>query len=204
MQPDLFSSNDPITHQLADGYVVEYPGLFSPEECFSFYEQLVSTIPWSQAQIRIARKMIPIPRLQCWIADPGVTYQYSGLTMKAEPWPGLVRRIKAKVERVSGFSFNSALANYYRDGNDSVAWHSDDEPELGPNPTVASISFGASRPFELKHKSRYDVERIRLTVPSGSLLLLGGTIQSNWLHQIPKVRSRTEPRINLTFRQIID
>ena len=204
MQPDLFPTKEPITHQLTDGYIVETQGLFSPVESNSYFEQLAAIIPWSQSDIRIAGKLIPIPRLQCWIADPALKYTYSGVSMVPEPWLEPVLEIKSIVERVSGFSFNSALANYYRDGNDSVAWHSDDEPELGLNPTVASVSFGAVRPFELKHKFRLDLTKIRLMVQGGSLLLMGGTIQNNWLHQIPKVRSLKEPRINLTFRSIIN
>lgn len=191
-------------HQIRDGHLMEYPDLFEPEAALACFEQLVEAVSWTQDEIKIAGKQIPIPRLQCWIADADLTYTYSGIAMTPAPWPIAVLEIKAKVERVSGFSFNSVLANYYRNGNDSVGWHSDDEPELGLNPTVASISFGAVRPFELKHKSRHDLEKIRLMVPSGSLLLMGGTIQHNWLHQLPKVRSINEPRINLTFRRILD
>ena len=204
MQSDLFPINEPVTYQLADGVILEFPELYSAQESIACFEQLATAISWTQSSIRIAGKLIPIPRLQCWIADPTLNYAYSGISMKPQPWPESVKAIKAKIENISGFSFNSALANYYRNGNDSVAWHSDDEPELGLNPTVASISFGVSRPFDLKHKFRHDLKKVRLTAQAGSLLLMGDTIQNNWLHQIPKVRSLQEPRINLTFRRIIN
>jgi alkylated DNA repair dioxygenase AlkB len=118
-------------------------------------------------------------------------------------WTAQLLEIRSRVESLSGARFNAVLLNYYRDGNDSVAWHADDEPELGPAPIVASASFGASRPFELKHRRRSDLDKVRMILHDGSLIVMGKTLQSNWIHQLPKVRSLDSPRINLTFRRIV-
>ncbi|MBL4821182.1 MAG: alpha-ketoglutarate-dependent dioxygenase AlkB [Gammaproteobacteria bacterium] len=204
MQTDLFPVENPVVHQLKDASIVEYPALHSAQETERYFDLLTTIIPWKQSSIRIAGKLIPIPRLQCWIADSGLFYTYSGLSLQRKPWPEPVLELKNTVERVSGHRFNAVLANYYRDGNDSVAWHSDDEPELGPNPVVASLSFGAQRTFELKHKSLPELEKVRLMLCSGSLLIMGDTVQNNWLHQVPKEKHLKNPRINLTFRLITD
>lgn len=151
----------------------------------------------------MAGKTVPIPRLQCWMGDPQARYGYSGMRLKPGPWQQPVSAIRARVRQLTGQEFNSVLLNYYRDGQDSVAWHADDEPELGPEPVIASVSFGAERVFQLKHKFRSDAPRHRLILSSGSLILMDRTLQNKWLHQIPKSKSVTSPRINLTFRTII-
>jgi len=121
--------------------------------------------------------------------------------MEPESWSQELLQIRSRVEALAGQSFNAVLINLYRSGNDSVSWHADDEPELGPNPVVASVSYGASRPFELKH--RHSDEKIRLMLTDGSVLVMGKTLQNNWLHQLPKVRSLKDSRINLTFRRVV-
>jgi len=202
MQSDLFKTSDSVIHQLGDASLTEYPCLFSPQESDRHLKWLIDEIPWHQADITIAGKVIPIPRLQCWIGD--FAYTYSGISMQPLDWPQRMLPIKAKVEQATGYKFNTVLANYYRDGHDSVAWHSDDEPELGANPIVASVSFGAARLFEMKPKNRTDIAKQRLTLQHGSVLLMDENVQTNWQHQVPKSRSITSPRINLTFRRIIN
>lgn len=142
------------------------------------------------------------PRLTAWYGDPGGEYSYSGVSHTPLAWTAPLLRLKHQVELATEAKFNSALLNLYRDGNDSVAWHSDDERELGPRPQIASLSLGAQRTFSLKHKARRDLPRVDLELTHGSLLWMGGTCQQHWLHQIPKRKRVTEPRINVTFRWI--
>ena len=125
------------------------------------------------------------------------------MRLRPEPWHPAVLGVKDRVERLSGQHFNSVLLNLYRDGMDSVAWHADDEPELGADPVIASVSFGAERPFLIKPKQPTSgAQKHRLVLRDGSLLVMGKGMQNNWIHQLPKVKSLKEPRINLTFRAI--
>lgn len=190
-------------HSLGDAEIREYPMAFSSFESNNYLNKLISSVTWEQASIAIAGKTVPVPRLQCWMGDPQASYGYSGLRLKPGPWQQPVNAIRARVSELTGHDFNSVLLNYYRDGQDSVAWHADDEAELGPEPVIASVSFGAERVFQLKHKFRADAPRHRLLLLNGSLLLMGKTMQNNWLHQIPKTKSAVGPRVNLTFRTII-
>lgn len=159
------------------------------------------SLPWSQDKIRIFGKWIEIPRLQCWFGDPGASYTYSGLAMKPRPWTRELEDLKAKLEAELSVQFNSVLVNLYRDGQDSNGWHSDDEAELGENPVIASVSLGAERPFQLKHK--FNGEKVNMLLESGSLLVMSGELQKFWKHQIPKRPKILSPRINLTFRNIV-
>jgi alkylated DNA repair dioxygenase AlkB len=178
------------------------------ERCFSgddsdrFFHQLDQQTRWQQDYIQLFDKTLPIPRLTAWYGDPGKTYTYSGIAMHPEDWTETLLEIKTRVEAIAGRPFNSVLLNKYRSGRDSVAWHSDDEPELGSHPVIASVSFGATRRFRLKHKYKQAVERASLDLPPGSLLLMAGTTQKYWLHQVPKTAKPVGPRINLTFRWI--
>jgi len=164
---------------------------------------LVTNIPWRQDMLMIAGKEIPVPRLQCWMGNPRARYGYSGLQLTPIGWSDNVLSIRRSVQSLTGIKFNSVLLNYYRDGKDSVSWHSDDEPELGLKPIIASVSFGAERIFQLRHKIRKDLPKYCIVLRNGSVLLMGDTLQSNWIHQLPKVRGLSEPRINLTFRNVI-
>jgi alkylated DNA repair dioxygenase AlkB len=138
--------------------------------------------------------------LTAWFGDGGEPYTYSGLTLKPHPWSSDLMDLKSQCDDKGGVRFNSMLANLYRDGKDSVSWHSDDEPELGRNPTIASISLGAERRFDLRHKKTG--ETIKEILPSGSLVIMSGECQHHWIHQIAKTKKVTDPRINLTFRVI--
>ncbi len=205
MQANLFTNqSDPHdfeTHELGDGWIREYPCFLSEAEAGSLLADLLESIPWQQDQIRIAGRLLPVPRLQCWMGD--ADYSYSGLRLKALAWYPPVLALKQQIESVTGRQFNSVLLNYYRNGQDSVAWHADDEPELGPEPVIASLSLGAERPFRLRPKASERPERQRLLLRHGSLLLMGEGIQNNWLHELPKVKGLEKPRLNVTFRQLL-
>ena len=156
---------------------------------------------WRQDFIRIFGKAQPLPRLHRWFADSEQSYRWSGIEMNPEPFPDYLREILARLWERTGIQFDTALGNLYRDGKDSVAWHSDDEPDLGPDPIIASLSLGATRRFLLRRKDNHkEVKVYELT--HGSLLLMTGSTQAYWEHTIPKTRHRVGPRINLTFRAI--
>lgn len=204
MQSNLFTNHtDPTefeNHVLGAGWIREYPRAFAASESRELLNRLCQAIPWRQDRIRIAGRMLPVPRLQCWMGS--ASYSYSGIQLQAEPWHPLVLGILERVSSLSGYEFNSVLLNYYRNGQDSVSWHADDEPELGPDPIIASVSLGAERPFQLRPKLPADPRRYRIILRDGSLLIMGNSIQNQWLHQVPKVKDLVSPRINLTFRQL--
>ena len=155
---------------------------------------------WEQKSVTIYGKSIPQPRLIAWYGDPGTSYTYSGLRVDPNPWFPALASLKAEVERATGATFNSVLLNLYRNGSDSVAWHADDEPELGSNPTIASVSLGATRKFQLKHNLTKQVFSVDLT--SGSLLVMSGSTQESYKHAVLKTTRPVGERINLTFRRI--
>ena len=206
-QKDLFIFDDlPFQSveliELTDGEILWVRHFYEPAKCEQLYKELHSQIPWQQDQIRIAGKPQTIPRLQAWFGDKGLDYTYSGLTMTPNPWPALLKQIKQDIEQYSDSHFNSMLANLYRNENDSVGWHADNEKELGTNPVIASLSLGGSRDFLLKHNQHPD-KKLSITLNDGDLLIMKGPIQHFWTHAIPKRTQPCEPRINLTFRKII-
>ncbi len=208
-QIDLWScekSHDPQfwkTIPLIDGEIVFYPEFFTSEESDRFYLELDRDTQWKQDSIKIFGRSILLPRLTAWYGDSGKSYTYSGIAMHPTPWTKTLLEIKSRIEEVAGIQFNSVLLNKYRTGKDSVAWHSDDEVELGLNPIIGSVSFGGTRRFVLKHKERKEVEKISIDLTHGSFLLMRGNTQDSWQHQIPKTAKAVESRINLTFRVII-
>lgn len=186
--------------------MVEYFDVFPTPIDKEFLDRLVSEICWQQDHITLAGRTLPVPRLQCWMGDPHCHYSYSGIRLTPRPWHPTVLEIHQRVAALANCRFNSVLLNYYRNGKDSVAWHADDEPELGPDPVIASVSLGAERLFQLKRKqARVDESQntAQLLLRSGSVLIMKNNIQNNWLHQVPKDKSLLSPRINLTFRQIL-
>ncbi len=187
---------------IPQGELIFYPNCFSKSEADNFFRVFRDKIQWEQKHIRIFGKKHPQARLTAWYADEGKSYTYSNLKWEPLPWIAELSQIKKEVEKVAQNSFNSVLLNLYRNGSDSMGWHSDDEPELGKNPLIASVSFGEVRRFHLKHKSDRSVRRIRLNLSHGSLLIMAGSTQHFWQHQIPKTKRVVEPRINLTFRTI--
>ena len=201
---DLFSnttSNNFININIPDGDVSICLNLFSAQESEKFFEVLKNEIAWKQEQINFFGKTHDIPRLTAWYGDLGKSYSYAGISVEPSSWTDTLLQIKEKIESVSNVKFNSVLLNRYRSGNDGVSWHSDDEPELGVNPIIGSVSFGQSRPFHLKHKDLEGVKE-KVTLEHGSYLLMKGETQHKWLHQIPKSKKEMGERINLTFRII--
>jgi alkylated DNA repair dioxygenase AlkB len=184
-----------------DGEVILYSQFFTIEESDSFLEDLQKNINWKQEYIKLYGKLMPIPRLSAWYGDEGKSYTYSRIEQHPNPWTPTLNSIKARVESLIEVCFNSVLLNLYRDGSDSVAWHSDDEAELGKNPIIASVSFGAVRRFCFKHKTR-DNHKLEIELSHGSLVIMKGETQHHWLHQVPKTKQNVYPRINLTFRVI--
>ena len=178
-----------------------YIHFFSSTESEKLFLDLNCNVKWKQDIIHLFGKTMPLPRLTAWYGDEGKSYTYSGIEQHPEPWNPTLTSIKLKVEEISEVTFNSVLINLYRNGKDSVSWHSDDEPELGKNPIIASVSFGETRRFSLKHKISKQ-HKIDIDLPKGSLLLMKGETQHYWQHQIPKVSKLLNPRINLTFRVI--
>ena len=178
-----------------------YRQFFSAEDGHLFYQELSSGLEWSQDQLQIGGRQIPIPRLQCWVGDAEANYGYSGIQLTPRPFTDLLHLIKERVEFASQCEFNSVLANLYRDGQDSVGWHSDDEPELGANPKIASVSLGGTRRFGLKPKTGSS-GLVHIDLHNGDLLIMAGKTQHYWRHQIAKTRKPSKPRINLTFRKI--
>ena len=186
---------------IRDGELRLYPSLFSAAESDAFFDALKSEVDWKLESARLYGRTVPMPRLVAWFGDPGTVYRYSGIEAVPRPWTPLLRTIKSRVDCASGATFNSVLLNRYRDERDSVSWHSDDEPDLGRNPIIASVSFGAVRTFQFRHKTDQS-RRERIELPHGSLLLMAGATQHHWEHQIPKRSRRIGERINLTFRTI--
>jgi alkylated DNA repair dioxygenase AlkB len=164
--------------------------------------ELIEGVPWRAEKVVVWGKSHPQPRLIAWFGDDGQSYTYSGIRLEPLPWTDVLLGIRRDVERTAETRFNSVLLNYYRDHNDSMGFHSDDEPELGLNPIIASLSLGEQRTFVLKHKSRRDLKSVKLPLASGSLLVMKGQTQRHWKHGIEKESRPCGPRVNLTFRRI--
>jgi alkylated DNA repair dioxygenase AlkB len=194
--------NDPTANLLPfDGTANYYGPVFSEAEAQQYFAALLNGVRWKNDETVIFGKHIVTARKVAWYGDSDYSYTYSGTTKQALLWTPDLLRLKSIVERLTGWKFNSCLLNLYQDGNEGMAWHSDDEKMLGPNSTIASLSFGAERKFCFKHKSR--PETVSIVLESGSLLVMKDATQSNWLHSVPKSKKITTPRINLTFRTIV-
>lgn len=159
-------------------------------------------VAWEVHRIRLFGRDVDSPRLSCWIGDPGTGYRYSGTRFEPRPWPPALLPVRARLCEELGVSFNSVLANLYRDGHDAMGWHSDAEPELGPSPVIASVSLGAPRRFALKSRAE-PTQRLALELPHGSLLVMAGATQRNYRHALPRTAKPVGARINLTFREIL-
>jgi alkylated DNA repair dioxygenase AlkB len=200
---DLFGTSGGLgLLPMQDAEVVHFGHLSLPEPDDAVLLRLIQEIGWRAENITVWGKTHPQPRLIAWFGDEGRDYKYSGISMAALPWTPLLLGIKKEVERTCGYRFNSLLLNYYRNEQDSMGFHSDDEAELGPKPIIASLSLGATRDFVFKHKHRKDIKRYKVPLESGTLILMKGNTQKNWVHGIEKQQRSVGPRINLTFRQI--
>lgn len=187
---------------MPDAKVIYYPQAFSPDESDALFQQLITTIEWRQDNIKIYGREIPQPRLTAWYGDEEAVYTYSNIINHPLPWLPVLLQIKQRCEAIAKASFNSVLLNYYRNGQDSMGWHQDNEPELGEQPVIASVSFGAMRRFQFRHKKRKDLDTMSIELAHGSLLLMRGETQHYWKHQLPKTAQPVGARINLTFRFI--
>ena len=175
---------------------------FNSADSNKLLKKFISKLPWESMIIKMFGKDTKIPRLQCWIGDEGCEYRYSGKQLNRQIWSPDLIMIRKKIYEKLKIDFNSVLANYYRDGKDSMGWHSDDEKELGPDPTIASISFGSER--DLVFRNKITKETIAIPQTNGCLILIDGKTQKNWQHSIKKTQKVIGPRINLTFRNIIN
>jgi len=187
---------------LVDADITFAPCWLDADQADRVLHGLHEEIGWENHRIRLFGREHASPRLSCWIGDPGTAYRYSGALFVPHPWPSLLRPLRERLCAELGVGFNSVLANLYRDGHDCMGWHSDNEPELGAAPVIASVSLGATRRFVLKH--RRDPERkLAIELPHGSLLVMAGATQCNYRHALPRTASVTAERINLTFRRIL-
>ena len=183
--------------------VLEYiPNIFDPDRGTKLMEKFIAEVPWSQKVVTMYDKQVITPRLSAWFADT-YTYDYTSLRKSApNAWTPELLLVKSIVEQLADITFNSVLLNYYRDGNDSVAWHSDNERALGTHPTIASVTFGQVRAFDIRNKANHS-EKYSVRLEHGSVLLMKGDLQAKWDHRIAKSARPMKPRLNLTFRVVV-
>lgn len=187
--------------ELPDASLRLDPAWLAADEADMLFAALHAGVPWEVHRIRMFGRTVDSPRLSCWIGDPEATYRYSGTRFEPRPWLPALQALRDRLAAELGVPFNSVLANLYRDGRDAMGWHSDDEPELGPKPVIASVSLGGERRFVLKHR-REPARRLALPLVHGSLLVMAGETQRHWRHALPRTARPVTARINLTFRWI--
>jgi alkylated DNA repair dioxygenase AlkB len=199
---DLFS-NGTISNLLpCDGEVKYYGKVFMQKEAEDYLECLLHTIEWKNDEALIFGKLIVTKRKTAWYGDTGFSYTYSNITRHALPWTKELLLLKEIAETYTGATYNSCLLNLYHNGDEGVSWHSDDEATLGKHSAIASFSFGAERKFSFKHKQTK--QSVSILLENGSLLVMKGSTQKNWLHSLPKSKIINTPRVNLTFRTIVN
>lgn len=199
---ELFEQNQEIIFDIPDGNVTLLPNFLSIQEADVLFQKWMREFPWQLDHITVFGKTYEQPRLTALFGDADKPYSYSNITMYPNAWPHELSEIKTKIENQCQHSFTTALANLYRNGRDSNGWHADDEPELGQNPLIASLSLGETRSFHLKHNTIRE-QKLKISLTHGSLLIMSGTLQHFWKHQIPKTAKTVDARINLTFRKIV-
>lgn len=208
-QRDLFGNiipaitNDKIKSgliKIENGEYVFYPAFFLKAESDLYLKTIKENIEWKQESMNMYGKQVNFPRLTAWYGDNDKPYSFSGITLEPKSWSKELIAIKEKIEPISKVVFNSVLLNLYRSGNDSISWHTDAEKELGINPVIASVNFGATRKFQLRHI--HTKEKLEIELTHGSLLIMQGKLQHYWQHQVPKTSKVVDERINLTFRVI--
>ena len=197
------SSARATSMEIPDGELLLIPELFSHQESERLLHELLAGVRWDQKVIRIYGREVASPRLTAWYGDPGAVYAYSGITLDPLPWIRPIAEVKQRIEAQAGCIFNGVLVNQYRDGLDSMGWHSDDERELGEEPVIGSVSFGADRRFLLRHRERKDLEVLEFPLGGGAGLVMRGATQSHWGHQVPKTGGKGGIRVNLTYRRIL-
>ena len=186
---------------LADAELLWDPAWMAAPAADALLAGLMRDIAWETHRIRMFGRWVDSPRRSCWMGDPGASYVYSGARFEPRPWPPALSVLREDLQQAAGAAFNSVLANLYRDGRDAMGWHSDDEPELGPRPVIASLSLGQTRRFKLKHRQDPGC-KLDLDLPHGSLLVMRGDTQALFKHALPRSARPMGPRINLTFRLI--
>jgi alkylated DNA repair dioxygenase AlkB len=186
---------------LEDADIRFWPEALNIAEASELLDQLLTEIDWQQEEVLIFGQRRLVPRLVAWHGDPGANYTYSGTPHRPRPWTPALELVRERVLSLTGCAFNSVLLNLYRDGRDGMGWHSDDEPELGRDPVIASVSLGATRRFCLRHRRKKD-QRLDVGLGHGSLLLMAGATQHHWVHAVPKTSVPVGQRVNLTFRQV--
>ena len=189
---------------IPDGELVYLPGFVPRTAADRLLAELLALPDWQQLRLRLFGREVDAPRLTAWYGDPGARYGYSGIVHEPRPWPLVLAALRARLRDELALDLNGVLANQYRDGRDSMGWHSDDEPELGPRPVVASVSLGAERRFRLRHRTRKELAPLDLTLEHGSLLVMRGETQHQWEHSLPRSARCREARVNLTFRPVIE
>lgn len=201
MQHALFPSSESNLLPF-QGETILYPDFISRQEADDYFERLKESLNWRHEPIRMFGKMVMQPRLTALYGDIDRPYGYSGITMTPIAWTLELEKLRKNLLAFTGVEFTHVLCNYYRDGQDSMGWHRDNEAVLGKNPSIASITFGVTRVFQVRH---YDTKSHRIDIPltHGSLLMMSGESQHHWEHQIPKTKKILGPRINLTFRKLL-
>jgi alkylated DNA repair dioxygenase AlkB len=194
-------SIDPHRLDLPDADVRLWRAAFRPAEADALLAALRLQIDWRQEDILIFGERKRVPRLVAWHGEPGTAYTYSGTVHEPLPWTSELQQVRQRAEELTGHRYNSVLLNLYRDGRDGMGWHADNEPELGPEPAIASLSLGATRRFKLRHR-RVRATAVTLDLAHGDLLLMAGRTQQAWVHAVPKTARPVAERINLTFRQV--
>ena len=184
-----------------DGELYWQPSFYEFAESERYFNQLYQQLVWQSEQLFIYGRWLSVPRLMAWYGDTAASYRYSGVVHQPLPWLPILQQLKADMELSCDQRFNSVLANLYRDGRDSMGCHADDEPELGPRPLIASLSFGDSRLLRFRHPD--SGHKLEIELAHGDLLIMAGELQQHWRHELPKTRRPKQPRINLTFRQIV-
>ena len=197
-QPGLFQA--PLTGPGLDLSV--HRAALDQEQADVAFSILRNGAPWQQDCIAMFGRKVAMPRLTAWFGDPGMDYTYSGMRLQPQPWTAFLAGLRERLEELAGTSFNSVLLNLYRDGGDGVAWHADDEPDLGRQPVIGSLSLGATRKFQLRRADDWSIKR-EFDLHHGDVVVMRGPTQELWRHQIPKTSKLVGERINLTFRTIV-
>lgn len=201
-QLNLFENQEEnSTIKIRNGEYIHIPLFFNKQEADFYLDNFLRTIKWKQEEMNMYGRTVKFPRLTAWYGENDKPYSFSGITLRPHPWSNELLDIKKRIEPVSKNVFNSVLLNLYRDGNDSISWHTDAEKELGENPVIASVNFGAERVFQMRHI--HTKERLDIPLSHGSLLVMKGELQHFWQHQVPKTKLTKSNRINLTFRTIL-
>jgi alkylated DNA repair dioxygenase AlkB len=198
--PSLFTSDTSYEVLPYDGSALYYPHAIPTTEADIYLQHLLQDCPWQPDEVIMFGKKIVTARKYVWFADEGCSYTYSRTTKSPTSWNNIITRLKTDIELLTTKSFNACLLNLYHNGKEAMSWHSDNEPELGIQPFIVSVSFGAERPFAFRHKA--SKQTIKLTLHHGSMLVMSGETQQAWLHALPRSSTTKNLRINATFRQV--